>query len=258
MKIATWNVNSIRARLPNVTEWLNESKADVILLQETKCLEEAFPYEAIDDLGYNYAVHGQKTFNGVAILSKYPIEDVKKGLPTFQSDPQARYIEAVVNNVRVASVYVPNGQSVGTEKYQYKMQFLNNLRDHLKDTILFEEAFVIGGDYNIAPEDIDIADPDKWRGKILCSDAEREAFFSLLYLGYQDAVRITDPDKMIQSWWDYRSRAWEGQQGLRIDHLLLSPKACDILQKTGVDAYVRGKDKASDHAPVWCELNSEI
>ncbi|WP_032113803.1 exodeoxyribonuclease III [Candidatus Paracaedibacter symbiosus] len=252
MKIVTWNLNSIRARLERFTEWLAENSPDVLLLQETKCEEHAFPKEAIEDLGYNVVIHGQKTFNGVAILSKYPIEDLQCGLPTYTEDPQARYIEAVTNGVRVASVYIPNGQDVGTEKYAYKLSFLERLRQHLAHTLQYEEAFVIGGDYNIAPTDLDVADPKAWHEEILCSTAERKAFNALLNLGYRDAFRIDHPAEKIYSWWDYRSQAWPKNEGLRIDHLLLSPQATDRLEITGIDRTPRGKEKASDHAPVWC------
>jgi len=254
MKIVTWNVNSIRARLEIFIEWMAENQPEVMLLQEIKCEEHAFPLEAIEDLGYNIAIFGQKTFNGVAILSKYPLDDIQRGIPGFGEDAQARYIEAVTNGVRVASVYVPNGQNVDTEKYIYKLGFLEKLRQHLANTLEYEEAFVIGGDYNIAPADKDVADPKAWHEEVLCSTPERKAFNTLLNLGYHDAFRIHHPEDKIYSWWDYRSQAWPKNEGLRIDHLLLSPQATDRLQITGIDSKPRGKEKASDHAPVWCLL----
>jgi exodeoxyribonuclease-3 len=257
MKIVTWNVNSIRARLPNIIEWLEDNKPDVVLLQEIKCQEEAFPKESFEELGYNITIHGQKTFNGVAILSKFPIEDVIKGLPTFPEDDQARYIEGLTGNVRVASVYVPNGQSVGSEKFHYKLAFLNCLKNHLKTILSYEEKVIIGGDYNIAPEDQDIHDPEVWHEEILCSTSERKGFRSLLNLGYTDAIRIHHEGPGPFSWWDYRSGAWAKNDGLRIDHLLLSPQAVDALEITGIDRAPRGKEKASDHAPVWCKLKGE-
>lgn len=253
MKIVAWNVNSVRARLENVMEWIKGHQPDVLLLQEIKCQEETFPREAIEDLGYNIAIHGQKTFNGVAILSKFPIEDVVRNIPTFE-DEQARYIEAVTNGVRVASVYVPNGQTVGSDKYAYKLIFLEKLRLHLAAVLNYEEAFVIGGDYNIAPTDLDVAKPEQWREEILCSTAERNAYAALLNLGYSDSFRIDHPTDKLFSWWDYRSGSWEKNDGLRIDHLLLSPQATDRLKKTGIEKDARGKEKASDHAPVWCIL----
>jgi len=255
MKIVTWNVNSIRARLENVVEWLGESHPDVVLLQEIKCEEVAFPRGPIEDLGYNIAVAGQKTFNGVAILAKSPIEDVVRGLPTFPEDENSRYIEAVVGTTRVASVYVPNGQSVGSEKYHYKLTFLDRLRQRLSSILLFEEAIVIGGDYNIAPAKEDVSQPELWEGEILCSQKERQEYQSLLHLGYYDALRMHYNGPGPFTWWDYRSGAWEKDNGLRIDHLLLSPLAADRSQTSGVDRDTRGKEKASDHAPVWCILN---
>lgn len=229
MKIVTWNVNSIRARLPNITGWLSQERPEVVLLQEIKCQQQDFPQEAIEDLGYNVAIHGQKSYNGVAILSKYPLEDVVCGLPTFEEDDQARYIEAVTNKVRVASVYVPNGNSVGSEKYDYKLSFLDKLRLHLGALLTYEESIVIGGDYNIAPTDDDVHDPRVWHEEILCSTKERKALHSIFHLGYQDAVRALHKGKGPFSWWDYRSGAWPKNEGLRIDLLLLSPQATDRL-----------------------------
>lgn len=254
MKIVTWNVNSIRARLETVVAWLGEVQPDIVLLQEIKCEEGAFPRGPIEDLGYNIVIAGQKTYNGVAILAKAPIEDVMYGLPTFKEDENSRYIEAVVGKVRVASVYVPNGMAVGSDKYQYKLLFLDKLRERLASLLLYEEAAVIGGDYNIAPENRDVAHPELWEGKILCSLAERQQFQSLLHLGYYDAVRLYDKGPGPFSWWDYRSGAWQRDHGLRIDHLLLSPLAVGCAQASGIDSAPRAKEKASDHAPVWCIL----
>lgn len=252
MKIVTWNVNSIRARLDNVLEWLKEVQPDIVLLQELKCEEKDFPRVPMEDLGYNIAIAGQKTYNGVAILAKSPIEDVVCGLPTFPEDENSRYIEAVVGTTRVVSVYVPNGMAVGSEKYQYKLTFLERLRQHLASILLFEEAIVIGGDYNVAPEKRDVSQPELWEGEILCSPAERQRFQSLLHLGYYDALRLHHHEVGPFSWWDYRSGAWQNDNGLRIDHFLLSPLAVDRVQASGVDRAPRAKEKASDHAPVWC------
>jgi len=254
MKIVTWNVNSIRARLDSVVAWLKEVRPDIVLLQELKCEDSAFPREPLEDLGYNIAVFGQKTYNGVAILARFPIEDVTRGLPTFGEDESSRYIEAVVGKVRVASVYVPNGMAVGSDKYQYKLVFLERLRQHLASLLLYEEVAIVGGDYNIAPETRDIARPEAWEGKILCSPAERHQFQSLLHLGYYDALRLHHQGPGPFSWWDYRRDAWQQDDGLRIDHFLLSPLAVDGAQASGVDSIPRAKEKASDHAPVWCTL----
>ncbi len=254
MKIVTWNVNSIRMRLPIVSQWLTDNQPDVVLLQELKCMNEAFPRQEIEDLGYNVATHGQKTFNGVAILSKKPLEDVVCGLPTFSDDEQARYIEAVTGSIRVASVYVPNGQEVGSDKYAYKLDFMGKLRQHMEQLLEFEEICVVGGDYNIAPTEMDVHHPEAWRDKILCSNQERSAFRSLLNLGYQDAIRIFHQGIGPFSWWDYRSQGYANNEGLRIDHLLLSPMASDCVTDCNVDPLPRGLDKPSDHAPVWCQL----
>jgi len=254
MKIVTWNVNSIRARLPIVTSWLASHQPDIVLLQELKCVNEAFPLQEIEDLGYNVALLGQKTFNGVGILSKSPIEDITCGLPSFTNDDQARYIEAVIGRVRVASVYVPNGQEVGSDKYTYKLKFLDHLRSHLEALLAYEEICIIGGDFNIAPTDNDVYDPKEWEEKILCSTKERNAFRGLLNLGYQDALRLYHQGVGPFTWWDYRAGAFANNQGLRIDHFLLSPEASDIVMDCQVDILPRGLDKASDHAPVWCQL----
>jgi len=254
MKIVTWNVNSVRARLENVREWLDDAKPDIVLLQEIKCEDRDFPRTHFEDLGYNIALAGQKTFNGVAILAKSPIEDVVCGLPTFTEDEQSRYIEAVVGTLRVASVYVPNGMAVGSDKYVYKMKFLDKLRAHLSSLLLYEEAIIIGGDYNIAPENKDVSHPELWEGEILCSPTERQQFQSLLHLGYYDALRLHNEGPGPYSWWDYRSGALERDNGLRIDHFLLSPLAVDRVEGSGVDKSARVKEKASDHAPVWCTL----
>jgi exodeoxyribonuclease-3 len=253
-KIVTWNVNSIRMRLPIVCQWLTDQQPDVVLLQELKCLNEAFPKQEIEDLGYNVALYGQKTFNGVGILSKKPLEDVVCGLPTFLEDEQARYIEAVTGPIRIASVYVPNGQEVGSDKYAYKLNFMAKLRQHMEQLLKYGEICVIAGDFNIAPTDADVHDPDAWREKILCSTPERSAFRSLLNLGYQDAIRAFHDGIGPFSWWDYRSQAYANNDGLRIDHLLLSPQASDIVISSDVDSSPRGLDKTSDHAPVWCQL----
>lgn len=255
MKIVTWNVNSVRARLENVVEWLRENQPDIVLLQETKCEDKDFPNTSFEDLGYNIALFGQKTYNGVAILAKSPIEDVSRGLPTFPEDENSRYIEAVVGTTRVASVYVPNGMAVDSDKYQYKLVFLEKLRQHLANLLFYEEACIIGGDYNIAPEIRDVGQPELWEGEILCSPLERQQFQSLLHLGYYDILRLHHEGTGPFSWWDYRSGAWQRDNGLRIDHLLASPLAVNFVQSSGVDKAPRAKEKASDHAPVWCIFN---
>lgn len=259
MIIATWNVNSIRSRMEHLLEWLQNFGPDVVLLQELKCQNEQFPAEPIEDLGYNIAVHGQKSYNGVAILSKTPIEDVVRELPGEGDDGSARYIEAVTNNVRVASVYCPNGQDIGTEKFAYKMNFFDRLKVHMESLLTYEEKVVIAGDYNIAPTDDDVYDKVKFRNRLLTSPEERGKYKALINMGYIDIVRAMNPaDKVdntsLFSWWDYRQGSWDQNKGLRIDHLLLSPQAADVADKCGVDRDLRGKQRPSDHTPVWCQI----
>lgn len=253
--LTTWNINSIRARLPLFLTWLKEKGPDVVLLQETKTTNDQFPREEIENLHYNIATFGQKTYNGVAILSKFPIEDITQGIPEFE-DEQARYIEAVTRGIRVASVYVPNGMAVGTDKYMYKLDFLHHLYIHTQTLLHHEEVFLLGGDFNIAPQDQDVYDPIKWREKILCSTPERERFRALADLGLTDALRALSPqEKDLYTWWDYQRGAWQQNEGMRLDHLLLSPQAADVLMDAYVDKNVRGLEKASDHAPVSCQLS---
>lgn len=250
----TWNINSIRVRLPSLLAWLKETSPDVVLLQETKVTDDQFPRDELENLQYNIATYGQKTYNGVAILSKFPLEDITYGLPGFD-DAQARYIEAVVGETRVASVYVPNGTEIGSDKYTYKLEFLNHLYQHAQQLLTYEEMFLLGGDFNIAPQDQDIYDPQGWCEQILCSTPEREGLRALLYLGFTDALRTLHPEKKdLYTWWDYRGGAWQNNEGLRIDHFLLSPQATDGLHSASVAKAVRGLEKASDHAPVWCQL----
>jgi len=254
LTLATWNINSIRVRLPLLLSWLKEIGPDIVLLQETKVLDNQFPGEEIEDLGYNIALYGQKTYNGVALLSKFPIEDVTQGIPGFKDD-QARYIEAVIKGMRVASVYVPNGMAVGSDKYAYKLDFLRHLYQHTQTLLTYDEAFVLGGDFNVAPTDQDVYDPQEWHEQILCSTPEREGFRSLVYLGLTDALRALHPqEKELYTWWDYRRGAWQNNFGLRIDHMLLSPQAADHLTDITVDKNVRNAEKSSDHAPVLCHL----
>jgi len=254
VKIATWNVNSVKARLPNVLAWLKDATPDVVLLQETKTLDDAFPRVEFEDIGYNLALHGQKTYNGVAILSKHPIDDVSRGLPGDPEDQEARYVEAFTGGMRVASVYVPNGQEIGSDKFAYKLKFLGRLARHTEALLRQEEPMVIGGDYNVAPFDIDVYDPAAWEGQVLCHPDERAALRRLLHLGLTDAYRAKHPTAHRWSWWDYRAGAWPKDHGLRIDHLLLSPQAADRLKGADIDRAPRGAEKASDHTPVWCEI----
>lgn len=255
IRIASWNVNSIKARLPHLVRWLTESAPDVVLLQETKVTDEGFPAREIGDLGYNIARVGQKSFNGVAVLSKRPIDVLQNTLDGDPTDLQARYLEVFTAGVRVASVYVPNGNPVDTGKFLYKLAWLERLRARIAAALADEDAFVVGGDYNIVPEDRDVYDPAAWRDDALCRPESRAAWRRLLHLGLTDAIRALAPDQLgPYTWWDYRAGAWAGDQGLRIDHLLLSPQAADRLQAAGVDRTPRGWDRPSDHAPAWCRL----
>ena len=255
IKIATWNVNSVKARLPNLLRWLDEFSPDICLLQELKCTNESFPYEEIEDKGYNVEVAGQKTYNGVAIISKSPIDIELTELPGNKDDRQARYIEGFTNGITVAAIYLPNGNPVDTDKYPYKLDFLKRLHKRTKDLLSREDPFLLGGDYNIIPEDEDVYEPDKWRDDALFCYQTRAAWRKLIYLGMTDAFRVFNKELGNYSYWDYRAGAWNKDLGLRIDHLLLSPHAADLLQAAGIDRSPRGWERPSDHTPVWCELN---
>ena len=255
MKIATWNVNSIRARLPNVLAWLEAASPDVALLQELKTVEEGFPFPEIGDLHYNCAIVGQKTYNGVAVLSKWPIEIEAKALPGDDGDDQARYLEAVTNGVRVAAIYLPNGNPAPGDKFDYKIAWMDRLIDRARDLLSLEEAAVLGGDYNVCPTDADVHDPEGWADDALCRPESRARFRQLLWLGYTEAYRTLHPDaERAWTFWDYQGGAWRRDLGVRIDHLLLSPHAADRLVACGIDREPRGWSRASDHTPVWCEL----
>lgn len=261
ISIATFNINSIKARLPNLLAWLDEAKPDIVLLQELKCVDEAFPAMEIEERGYNLAVHGQKTYNGVAILSKFPLEDIHRGLAGDPADEQARYIEAVANIpggiMRVASAYVPNGQDVASDKFPYKLKFLERLRAHWAERLALHEVAVLGGDFNVAPEAVDVYDAKHLDGSVCYHPAERERLRALLNLGLYDAFRVANPTAHHQfSWWDYRGGGYERGLGLRIDHLLLSPMAADRLVNCSIDEKPRQQEKPSDHAPVISWLSS--
>ena len=255
--IATWNVNSVRQRLAHLLDYLKEASPDALCLQEIKCVDEAFPRLEIEALGYNVALHGQKGFNGVAILSKRPFE-VATGLPGDPDDVQARYIEGVIPTkrgvVRVASIYLPNGNPTGTEKYTYKLAFMDRLIRHARKLLTFEEPLVLAGDYNVIPEPRDAAHPEQWTNDALFLPATRGKFNELLALGFADALRATTDAGGLYSFWDYQAGAWQRNNGIRIDHLLLSPQAADILKSVAIDKAMRARDKASDHVPVRIEL----
>ena len=258
MRIATWNVNSVKSRLEHLLAYLRDASPDVLCLQELKCVDEAFPRQEVEDLGYNVATHGQKTYNGVAILSKRPIEAMR-GLPGDPADEQARYIEAIVPSdqgaVRVASIYLPNGNPVGTEKYSYKLAFMDRLIAHARNLIALEEPLVLAGDYNVIPQAMDAKDISQWTGDALYLPQTREKFRALQALGLTEALRATTDAAGLYSFWDYQAGAWQKNNGIRIDHLLLSPQAADRLVGVGIDRDMRAREKPSDHVPVWIELS---
>lgn len=261
MRIATWNVNSIRLRLDNTLAWLAERQPDIVCLQEIKCQDEQFPREAFEQLGYNVAVHGQKGFNGVAVLSRLPFDEVTSGLPGGDGDVQSRFIEVVVSTpqgvVRVCGIYLPNGNPVDTEKYPYKLEWMARLKAHIANRLAYEEPLVVCGDYNVIPEPEDAANPAAWAGDALFLPQTRAAFREILNLGMTDALRATTQAPGVYSFWDYQAGAWQRNNGIRIDHLLLSPQAADRLKATGIDKHVRGWEKPSDHVPVWADLAIE-
>jgi len=252
--IATWNVNSIKSRLHLLLPWLKSAAPDIVLLQELKTVNESFPYMEIEELGYNIAAHGQKTYNGVAILSKFPLDDITRGLPGDESDQEARYVEAVVSipgaAIRVASIYVPNGQSPDSDKFRYKMRFFERLFAHVQGLLGLEEMLVLGGDYNVAPENLDVYDWQALDGSVCFHPEERRHLRSLLNLGLYDAFRVMHPHTQTFSWWDYRGIGFDAGKGLRIDHLLLSPQATDKLSACEIDLVLRAQERPSDHAPV--------
>ena len=261
MRIATWNVNSVNARLERVLEWFESAAPDVAVLQEIKCLDEKFPTEAFERLGYNVAVHGQKTYNGVAMLSKFPLEDVRRGLPLLHDDEvdeQARYIEAVIaapTPLRMVGIYLPNGNPIGTEKFAYKLAWMKRLHAHAQGLLALEEPLVIAGDYNVIPEAEDVANPEAWLGDALFQPESRGAFRALKNLGFTDAYLQADGAPGGYTFWDYQAGAWPRNLGIRIDHLLLSPQAADKLAGVVIHRDERDKEKPSDHVPVVAELS---
>ena len=259
MKIAAWNVNSVKARLDAALAWLKVANPDVVALQEIKCLDENFPAEAFEALGYNCAVHGQKSYNGVAILSKFPLEDVTPRLPGGDGDDHARYLEALVSGsrgvLRVGCLYAPNGNPLGTEKFPYKLAWLERLHAHAKELLRNEEPVALLGDYNIIPEEFDCYDPKAWLGDALFQPESRAALRKIEYLGFTDAFRARHAEPGQYTFWDYQAGSWRKNHGIRIDHILLSPQAADRLGACGIDREVRDGEKPSDHVPIWAELD---
>ena len=257
MRVATWNVNSINARLPTVLRWFEAEQPDVACLQEIKCVDEKFPAEPFEALGYNLAIHGQKTYNGVALLSKTPLEDVRRGLPGDDADDHARYLEAVTGGetpVRVAAIYLPNGNPIGTEKFAYKLRWMERLKRHAHSLLPLEERLVLAGDFNVIPEPADADKPDSWLSDALFTPEARGAFRALKWLGLTDAYMAVDGRPGGYTFWDYQAGAWQRNHGIRIDHLLLSPQAADGLKGVAIHRDVRSWEKPSDHVPVVAEF----
>lgn len=259
MRIATWNINGVKARLDGLLTWLRGETPDVVCLQEIKCVGEVFPAAEIEALGYNVAVHGQKGFNGVALLSRMPIEDVRRGLPGEPDAGQSRYIEALVSGgsgvVRIAGLYLPNGNPIGTDKFDYKLAWIDALETHVAELLTLEEPLVILGDFNIIPEPSDAKTPAAWTRDALFQPESRAAYRRLLALGLTDAIRACHPGPGVYTFWDYQAGSWQKNDGIRIDHLLLSPPAADRLKASGVDRFTRGWERPSDHVPVWVDVD---
>jgi exodeoxyribonuclease-3 len=256
MKLATWNVNSLKVRLPQVLQWLADNPIDVLCLQETKLTDDKFPVAEIEAAGYQVAFTGQKTYNGVAILSRHPMTDVVRNNPLFP-DEQQRIIAATIRDARVVCAYVPNGQAVGSDKYEYKLKWLDALREWLSQELAKHPGLALLGDYNIAPADADVHDPAAWAGSVLVSEPEREAFRKLCALNLKDAFRLFDQPEKTFSWWDYRQMAFRRNMGLRIDHILLSPPLAERCTACVIDRVPRKWEQPSDHTPVVATLSGE-
>jgi len=254
MKVASWNVNSVKARLPILLQYLEKTKIEVLCLQELKCIDENFPREDVEALGYHVETHGMETYNGVAILSRHEMTDVKRRLPGNDDDEQARYIEATIQGVRIASIYLPNGNPVGTDKFPYKLEWMERLYQRSQELLSSEMPVILAGDYNIIPQDEDCYDPRAWEGDALTQPESRALFRKILNDGYADAYRTFTPD-VNYTYWDYQRGSWQKDNGIRIDHLLLSPQALDRLTDVGIDKEPRGMEKPSDHTPIWVKLS---
>ncbi|SFP27048.1 exodeoxyribonuclease III [Tranquillimonas alkanivorans] len=257
MKIATFNINGVKARIETVSTWLSDSKPDVALLQEIKSVDENFPRQHFEDMGYTVETHGQKGFNGVAILSKLPLEDVTRGLPGDDSDEQARWIEATVigeRPIRICGLYLPNGNPAPGPKYDYKLAWMERLKARAEALLEMEEPALMAGDYNVIPQDEDAARPDAWRTDALALPQSREAFRRVLNLGFTEAFRARNMAPGHYSFWDYQAGAWDRNDGIRIDHFLLTPQCADLMQDCWIEGEMRGREKPSDHVPVWLDL----
>lgn len=259
MKIASFNINGIKARMDRLLEWLPESGVDVALLQEIKSTDETFPKNPIEDLGFSVTTHGQKSFNGVAIVSKLPLEDIAMGLPGDSEDEQARWIEATVvgdKPVKVCGLYLPNGNPVPGPKYDYKLAWMERLFDHAQSMLLDEEPLLMAGDYNIIPQSEDAHTPDRWRDDALFLPESRAAYRRILNLGFTEAFRAVNSAPLNYTFWDFQKGAWNKNDGIRIDHFLLSPQCADLLADCQIDRHMRGRDRPSDHVPIWVDLKA--
>lgn len=259
MKIASWNINGIKARIHALPEWLKQAEPDIVVLQEIKSVDETFPREVLEELGYNVETHGQKGFNGVAILSRYPLESIMRGLPGDPNDLQARWIQATISTdktaLTVCGLYQPNGNPVPGDKYSYKLAWMERMNTHAQTLLNKEEPVIMLGDYNVIPQPADTHDPAAWEGDALYRPETRERFRQLLAQGWTDAIRTVDPAGERFTFWDYQAGAWPKNKGIRIDHILLSPLAADQMMAAGIDREVRDWEKPSDHVPVWCTLS---
>ena len=254
IKIASWNVNSLKVRLEQVLDWLKESQTDILALQETKCEDAMFPKEVFEEAGFEVEFRGQKTYNGVAWISRFPMQDAEDAFIDF-ADEQKRILATTVKDIRLINFYIPNGQSVGSNKYEYKLAWLDSMQAFINQQMSKYPNVVVVGDFNIAPQDIDVHDPKQWEGQVLVSPAERMAFEDLLRQGLVDGIRLHNPQDNLYSWWDYRAAAFRRQMGLRIDHILLSRDLSNKCVASGVDVKPRTHDRPSDHTPVWVTLN---
>ena len=259
MKIATFNINGIKARIEALTIWLQEAQPDVVLLQEIKSVDENFPREHFEDFGYQVETHGQKSFNGVAILSKLPLEDITRGLPGDDTDEQARWIEATVIGklpIRVCGLYLPNGNPTPGPKYDYKLDWMRRLKLRAQELIDAEEPALMAGDYNIIMQPEDAAKPQAWVLDALYLPQSRAAFRDIMNLGFTDAFRSRNASPEHYSFWDYQAGSWQRNNGIRIDHFLLTPNCADLLLECEIDFAIRGRERPSDHVPVWVQLDA--
>lgn len=261
MKIATWNINGIKARHDVLIEWLKQAQPDIACLQEIKSVDENFPASEIESLGYNVETHGQKGFNGVALLSRLPFDEVNRGLPGDENDEQARFIEGVFtvgsSVLRLVSLYLPNGNPIDTEKFPYKLGWMDRLHNWAQNRLELEEPLILAGDYNVIPQPYDCWDAKVWEGDALFRPESRQKYRQLCALGFTEALRASSDDQGLYTFWDYQAGAWPKNHGIRIDHLLMSPEAAVGLNATQVDKYVRDWEKPSDHVPVWIDWSPD-